>query len=128
MLGTNKMVKVKDLEEILHINVKKTKKAIGEVEGTLRENFQKLNETDAFVDMGDKRRPNPLYAELTREKYNKTIEREDLVEKRKMFESALKRVDELAMNRQGRNYLEDAEIEVTLSQMVKWGIGEEDIK
>lgn len=105
-----------------------TKRKLGEYEKEMRKNLAALQDVTQYIVTQDSKKVNPAYQGLLQEQAEIRKGIADTREKRGMFEEALKRYDLLEQSREGRKYLEDAEIEVTLSQMARWGIREEDVK
>lgn len=128
MNGLNRTIKVKKLAELLDGQMLETKRALGALEKNMRENIATLNTTSQYVDVDDKRKVNPAYQDILNERLQIEEDIKKVREKRTMVEEALKRYDLLEASRDGRKYLEDAEVEVNLSQMVRWGISEDDVE
>lgn len=127
MLGTNRVIEVQKLASVLEGRLAMNKKEIGKIEKSIREVSETMRTTNQFLEEDKKRRVNPSYDTLVKEQYKLRTDLEAAREKKRMYDEALKRYDMLEASRDGKRYLEDATIEVSLSQMVKWGIEEEDV-
>lgn len=128
MNGLNRTIKVKKLAELLDGQMLETKRELGALEKKMRENIATLNTTSQYVDVDVKRKVNPAYQDILNERLQIEEDIKKVREKRTMVEEALKRYDLLEASRDGRKYLEDAEVEVNMSQMVRWGISEDDVE
>lgn len=127
-MALNKTIKVTKLAEVLDGQMLETKRQVGDLEKKLRTNLAAVKETKKFIDTGDKRKVNPAYQELLDEQMKIRGDITTVREKRSSVEEALTRYDLLEGSREGRKYLEDATIEVSLSQMARWNITEDDVE
>lgn len=128
MNGLKRTIKVRKLAEVLDGQMLETKRALGNCEKKMRENIATLNNTNQYIDVDDTRKVNPAYQDLLNERAGIEEEIKAVREKRSMVEEALKRYDLLEGSREGKKYLEDAEVEVSFSQMVRWGISEDEVE
>lgn len=127
-MALNKTIKVTKLAEVLDGQMLETKRQVGDLEKKLRTNLAAVKDTKKFIDNGDERKVNPAYQELLDEQMKIRGDITTVREKRSSVEEALTRYDLLEGSREGRKYLEDATIEVSLSQMARWNITEDDVE
>lgn len=128
MKGLNKEIKVTKLAEVLDARLLDAKRGLKALEKDMRINKGAMNDTPQFLYTENEKKVNPSYQKLVEEQMKIRDDIATLREKRVMFEEALKRYDLIEQKRDGKKYLEDAVIEVSLSQMTKWGIKEADVE
>lgn len=128
MMALKKTIKVTKLADVLDGKSLEIKRELGELEKKMRTNLATIQETKKFIETDDSKKVNPAYQDLLNEQMEIRSDIEKAREKRAMVDEALTRYDLLETSREGKKYLEDATIEVDLSQMVRWGIEEDQVK